>query len=102
MIEHHDNDSVSFRITAFSRPARRLARIAGPLGAVVQRQITAAYLRSLAKIVVQLAITSGGMVALRENPGRCGSRRAGAAAALRLGLCCAAGVRGGTVGAGCP
>lgn len=46
MIEHHDDDSVSFRITAFSRPATRLAKIAGPLGAVVQRQITAAYLRS--------------------------------------------------------
>jgi hypothetical protein len=60
MIEHHDDDSVSFRITAFSRPATRLARIAGPLGAVVQRQITAAYLRSLAKIAVQLArMTSG-------------------------------------------
>lgn len=55
MIEHHDDDSVSFRITAFSGPATRLARIAGPLGAVVQRQITAAYLRSLAKIGVQLA-----------------------------------------------
>jgi uncharacterized protein (UPF0548 family) len=55
MIEHHDDDSVSFRITAFSRPATRLARIAGPLGAVVQRQITAAYLRSLAKIAVQSA-----------------------------------------------
>lgn len=55
MIEHHDDDSVSFRITAFSRPATRLARIAGPFGAVVQRQITAAYLRSLAKIAVQLA-----------------------------------------------
>jgi uncharacterized protein (UPF0548 family) len=53
MIEHHDDDSVSFRITAFSRPATRLATIAGPLGAVVQRQITAAYLRSLAKIAVQ-------------------------------------------------
>src|SRR6185312_2309281 len=30
-------------------------KIAGPLGAVAQRQITAAYLRSLAKIAVQLA-----------------------------------------------
>jgi uncharacterized protein (UPF0548 family) len=37
MIEHHDDDSVSFTITAFSRPATRLAKIAGPLGAVVQR-----------------------------------------------------------------
>jgi len=54
MIEHHDDDSVSFRITAFSRPATRLAKIAGPLGAVVQRQITARYLRSLGKIAVQL------------------------------------------------
>ena len=55
VIEHHDDDSVSFRITAFSWPATRLARIAGPLGAVVQRQITVAYLRSLANIAVQLA-----------------------------------------------
>jgi len=55
MIEHHDDDSVSFRITAFSRPATRLAKIAGPLGAVVQRQITTRYLRSLDKIAVQLA-----------------------------------------------
>ena len=54
MIEHHDDDSVSFRITAFSRPATRLAKIAGPLGAVVQRQIAARYLRSLGKIAVQL------------------------------------------------
>jgi uncharacterized protein (UPF0548 family) len=60
IIEHHDDDSVRFRITAFSRPATRLAKIAGPLGAVVQRQVTAAYLRSLAKIAVQLArVTSG-------------------------------------------
>jgi uncharacterized protein (UPF0548 family) len=49
MIEHHDDDTVSFRIAAFSRPATRLAKIAGPLGAVVQRQITARYLRSLAR-----------------------------------------------------
>jgi uncharacterized protein (UPF0548 family) len=58
MIEHHDDDSVSFRIMAFSRPATRLAKIAGPLGAVVQRQVTAAYLRSLANIAVQLACNS--------------------------------------------
>ena len=48
MIEHHDDDLVGFKITAFSRPATRLAKIAGPLGAMVQRQITARYLRSLA------------------------------------------------------
>jgi hypothetical protein len=60
VIEHHDDDSVSFTITAFSRPATRLAKIAGPLGAVVQRQITAAYLRSLGKIAVQVACISRG------------------------------------------
>jgi len=46
---------VSFRVTAFSRPATRLAKIAGPLGAVVQGRVTSRYLRSLAKIAVQLA-----------------------------------------------
>jgi uncharacterized protein (UPF0548 family) len=55
MIEHHDDDTVSFKVTAFSRPATRLAKIAGPLGAGVQRRITARYLRSLGKIAVQLA-----------------------------------------------
>lgn len=52
MIEHHDDDAVSFKVTAFSRPASRLAKIAAPLGAVVQRQITARYLRSLGRIAV--------------------------------------------------
>jgi len=52
MVEHPDDDSVSFRITAFSRPASPLAKIAGPLAAVVQRQITARYLLSLSKIAV--------------------------------------------------
>jgi len=47
MIEHHDDDAVSFTITAFSRPATRLARIAGPLGRIAQRRITARYLRSM-------------------------------------------------------
>jgi uncharacterized protein (UPF0548 family) len=47
VIEHHDDDAVSFTITAFSRPATRLARIAGPLGRIAQRRITARYLRSI-------------------------------------------------------
>jgi len=47
MIEHHDDGTVSFAITAFSRPSTRPARIAGPLGRIVQRRITARYLRSL-------------------------------------------------------
>jgi len=38
---------VSFTITAFSRPATRLARLAGPLESIAQRRITDRYLRSL-------------------------------------------------------
>jgi uncharacterized protein (UPF0548 family) len=49
MIGYHDDDTGSFRIAAFSRPATRLAKIAGPIGAVAQRQITARYLASLAR-----------------------------------------------------
>jgi len=68
MIEHHDDDSVSFKVTAFSRPATRLAKIAGPLGAVVQRRITARYLRSLGKIALQLACRR---VTPRRQSGSC-------------------------------
>jgi uncharacterized protein (UPF0548 family) len=45
MIEHHDDDRVSFTITAFSRPGTRLAEIAGPLGRHLQRRMTNRYLR---------------------------------------------------------
>jgi uncharacterized protein (UPF0548 family) len=48
IVEHHRTDAVSLTITAFSRPATRLARIAGPLGTIAQRQITRRYLRTLA------------------------------------------------------
>ena len=48
IVEHHRTDAVSFTVTAFSRPAMRLARVAGPLGAIVQRQMTSRYLRTLA------------------------------------------------------
>jgi uncharacterized protein (UPF0548 family) len=48
IVEHHRTDAVSFTVTAFSRPATRLARVAGPLGAIVQRQMTSRYLRTLA------------------------------------------------------
>jgi len=50
MIRHHDDGTVSFTITAFSRPATRLAKVAGPAGGVVQRQVTARYLRALGKV----------------------------------------------------
>jgi uncharacterized protein (UPF0548 family) len=46
MIEHLSDDRVSFTITAFSRSATRLARIAGPLGSTLQRRITYRYLRA--------------------------------------------------------
>jgi uncharacterized protein (UPF0548 family) len=38
---------VHFAITSFSRPSGSLARVAGPLGRLVQRQITRAYLHAL-------------------------------------------------------
>jgi len=47
VIELHDDGAVSFTITAFSRPATRLAKIAGPLGGIVQRRITTRYLRAV-------------------------------------------------------
>ncbi len=40
--------TVSFEITAFSRPATSLARLAGPLGRQVQSAVTRRYLRALA------------------------------------------------------
>jgi len=52
--------------------------------------------------VIPEAIPSGGMDASRENPDRCGSRRAAAAAALPLMFVLRCELRGGTVGAGCP
>jgi uncharacterized protein (UPF0548 family) len=48
IIEHHRTDAVSFTITAFSRPATQLARIAGPLGTIAQRLIASRYLGTLA------------------------------------------------------
>ena len=47
MIEHRADDRVSFTITAFSRPATRLAKTTGPLGRTVQWRITSRYLRAL-------------------------------------------------------
>jgi uncharacterized protein (UPF0548 family) len=48
VIEHEPDDTVTFTITAFSRPASALARTAGPLGRWVQRRVTGRYLRALA------------------------------------------------------
>jgi uncharacterized protein (UPF0548 family) len=48
VVEHNGDDTVTFRITAFSRPATAAARLAGPAGRLVQQWITARYLRALA------------------------------------------------------
>jgi uncharacterized protein (UPF0548 family) len=48
VIERHADDTVTFTITAFSRPATLLARAAGPAGRIIQRRITGRYLQALA------------------------------------------------------
>jgi uncharacterized protein (UPF0548 family) len=47
IVEHHDDDTVSFTVTAFSRPSTAIARIAGPAGRLIQSWMTARYLRSM-------------------------------------------------------
>ena len=47
IISQDDDGTVILAITAFSRPATRLARAAGPFGRAVQHQITGRYLRAL-------------------------------------------------------
>lgn len=47
VVEHHDDDTVTLTVRAFSRPAWRSARLAGPAGRLVQRVVTERYLRSL-------------------------------------------------------
>jgi uncharacterized protein (UPF0548 family) len=48
VVEFGEDDAVSFAITAFSRPASLLARMAGPIGGLAQRGMTNRYLRTLA------------------------------------------------------
>jgi uncharacterized protein (UPF0548 family) len=48
-ISQRDDGLVVFTITAFSRPATIAARAAGPLGLLIQRHFTQAYLRALAR-----------------------------------------------------
>ena len=47
VLERRDDGSVTFTISAFSRPASTLARLAGPLARRVQDAVTARYLRAL-------------------------------------------------------
>lgn len=48
-ISRRDDGLVVFTITAFSRPATTAARVAGPLGLLIQRHFTQVYLRALAR-----------------------------------------------------
>jgi uncharacterized protein (UPF0548 family) len=48
VIERRGDETVTFTITAFSRPATLMARAAGPAGRIIQRRITGRYLRALA------------------------------------------------------
>ena len=47
LVEHRDDDTVRLTIRAFSRPALWWSRASGPAGRLVQRAITARYLRAL-------------------------------------------------------
>jgi uncharacterized protein (UPF0548 family) len=47
IVEHHDDGTVTFTVTAFSRPSTAFARAAGPAGRLIQDWMTTRYLRSL-------------------------------------------------------
>jgi uncharacterized protein (UPF0548 family) len=47
VLERHDDESVTFSVTAFSRPATWPSKAAGPAGVAVQHWITRRYLRAL-------------------------------------------------------
>jgi len=47
IVEHHHDDTVSFTVTAFSRPSTAIAKVAGPGGRLIQGWVTSRYLQSL-------------------------------------------------------
>lgn len=47
VLEHLDDDTVRFTISAFSRPASNLAKLGGPISGGVQRWVTNRYLRAV-------------------------------------------------------
>lgn len=51
IVEHRNDDTVAFTITAFSRPATAAARAAGPAGRLLQRVVTRRYAGALSTIV---------------------------------------------------
>ncbi|GAA3987322.1 hypothetical protein GCM10022247_02050 [Allokutzneria multivorans] len=48
VLQQQDDGSITFTISAFSRPASTLAKLAGPLARLVQDAVTGRYLRALA------------------------------------------------------
>lgn len=50
LLEHLADGRITFTITALSLPAIRAARLAGPLGRVMQRGMTTRYLRALDRL----------------------------------------------------
>jgi uncharacterized protein (UPF0548 family) len=46
-VEHHDDDTVSFTIEVFSKPADPLMRLAGPVGRLVQARASRRYLTGI-------------------------------------------------------
>ncbi len=51
VVEQDADDTVWFRITAFSKPHDPLARLGSPVARIVQRHVTNGYLRSLQRFV---------------------------------------------------
>lgn len=49
-MEHHDDGRIRFTMTALSLPATRAAKLAGPLGRVMQRGMTMRYLKALDRL----------------------------------------------------
>lgn len=47
VVELREDEQVTLTISAFSRPASRLARLGGPLTRIIQRWVTDRYLRAL-------------------------------------------------------
>ena len=47
VVEHLEDDTVRFAITAFSRPATLLAKLGGPVSRLVQSRVTNRYLRAV-------------------------------------------------------
>ena len=47
VVRLHDDDRVTFTVTAFSRPATLLARLGGPVGRAVQALVTERYVRAV-------------------------------------------------------